>query len=94
MVNTGVIGYIFFIWLSLSYIVRGLKHWRIIPDTKLRANVLGFTLAYVGILIAALVNSVFMHWFWTPVIGIILGINEVILRKDNQGEHKFGGESW
>jgi hypothetical protein len=52
----------------------------------LRGVVLGFTLVYLAILIAATVNSTFVQWRWTPVIGIIMGINEVILLKFGQEE--------
>jgi hypothetical protein len=47
----------------------------------MRGVVLGFTLVYLAVLIAAVANSSFMQWRWTPVIGIIMGINEVILMK-------------
>ncbi len=47
---------------------------------------LGFTLVYLAVLIAAVANSTFMQWRWTPVIGIIMGINEVILMKFRQEE--------
>jgi hypothetical protein len=50
----------------------------------MRAVMLGFSLVYLAVLIAAVANSTFMQWRWTPVIGIIMGINEVILRKDGQ----------
>jgi hypothetical protein len=50
----------------------------------MRGVVLGFTLVYLAVLIAAVVNSTFTRWYWTPVIGIIMGINEVILRKFRQ----------
>jgi dipeptide/tripeptide permease len=42
---------------------------------------LGFTLAYLGILIGSIVSPMIMTSWWTPVIGFILGINEVILTK-------------
>ena len=45
---------------------------------------LGFTLVYLAVLIAAVVNSPFMEWRWTPVIGIMMGINEVILSRFGQ----------
>jgi hypothetical protein len=50
----------------------------------MRGVVLGFTLVYLAVLLAAVVNSPFMQWFWTPVFGIIMGINEVILKNFRQ----------
>jgi hypothetical protein len=26
------------------------------------------------------VNPIFMQWYWTPILGIMMGTNEVILR--------------
>jgi len=61
--------------------VRGFKLWRRIPNPKLQAILLGFTLAYLGMLIGSIVNPIIMKGNWTPVIGFIIGINEVILTK-------------
>jgi O-antigen ligase len=81
MLQSGLLGYSSLTWLSLTFLLRGFKYWRRIASDRMRGVVLGFTLIYLVVLIAALANSTFMQWFWTPVIGIIMGINEVILRK-------------
>jgi hypothetical protein len=47
----------------------------------MRGVMLGFTSVYLAAMIAAVANSTFTQWRWTPVIGIIMGINEVILRE-------------
>jgi len=41
--------------------------------------VLGFPLVYVAIMIAALLNPVFTQAYWTPLIGIMMGMNEAVL---------------
>jgi O-antigen ligase len=84
LLQSGLIGYLCLIWLSLGFLIRGFRHWRSITNDRMRGVVLGFTLVYLAILIAALVNSPFMSWYWTSVIGIIMGINEVILMKFRQ----------
>ena len=84
MLGTGLLGYFCLAWLSAAFLIRGFRYWRIISDPQMRGLVLGFTLAFLGVLIAAVVNSTFMKWSWTPVIGIMMGINEVILRKVGQ----------
>lgn len=84
LLQSGLFGYLSLMWLSLAFLMRGFGHWRSITDDRMRGVVLGFTLVYLAVLIAAVANSSFMQWRWTPVIGIIMGINEVILRKVRQ----------
>jgi hypothetical protein len=80
MVNSGLVGYLIFLSLSFIFLIRGFKHWHLIENTSMRSIVLGFTIAYLGILVAAVVNSTFVNWFWTPVLAIMWGTNEVIYR--------------
>lgn len=81
VVQSGVVGYACLVWLSVVVLRRGLAGWRSVPNDRMRAVVLGFTLVYLTLLIAAGANSLFMLSYWTPVIGIIIGVNEAILRK-------------
>ena len=81
MLKTGLIGYLFFVWLSITFIFRGFKYWRYSSNSEYRGIVLGFTVTYLVVLIGAIVNPMLMQWFWTPVIGIMMGVNEVILRE-------------
>jgi len=80
LLQSGLLGYLSLMWLSLVFLKRGFGSWRSVVDDRLRGVVLGFTLVYLAVLIAAVVNSTFMQWRWAPVIGLIMGINEVILR--------------
>lgn len=79
LLQSGFLGYLAFAWLSLAFLIRGFRYWRLVADDQMRAVVLGFTLVYLAVLIAAAVNSTFMQGAWTSVIGIIFGVNEVIL---------------
>lgn len=81
LMKTGLLGYLCLVWLSLAFLIRGFRHWRLITNSRMRGCVLGFTLTYLGVLIGAVVNPMFVQWSWTPVIGIMMGINEVVLRK-------------
>lgn len=81
LLKSGLLGYLCLVWLSFAFLLRGFKYWRRIPNPQMRGIVLGFTLTYLGVLIGAVVNPMFMQWFWTPVIGIMMGINEIVLRK-------------
>lgn len=87
LLQSGLLGYLSFMWLSLAFPIRGFRYWRSIANDRMRGVVLGFTLVYLAVLIAAWVNSTSMQWRWTPVIGIIMGINEVILR-DSSGRRQ------
>jgi len=79
LLQSGLVGYASLMWLSVLFLWRGFRNWRRVPDVRLRAVVLGFTLMYLVLLIAGWANSVFILWHWTPVIGIIMGVNEVVL---------------
>jgi O-antigen ligase len=81
LLQSGLLGFLGLMWLSIAFLMRGFRYWQSIPDDRMRGVFLGFTLVYSVVLIAAVANSTFMQWRWTPVIGIIMGINELILRK-------------
>lgn len=80
ILDTGILGYMCFLWLSGLFIFRGLKFWRTIKDSEERAIFLAMVLTYIGIFVAAIVSPIFQQWCWTPVFGIMMGTNEVILR--------------
>jgi O-antigen ligase len=80
LLKTGLLGYVSLMWLSVVFLIRGFRYWRSISNLEMRGIMLGFTLAYMGLLIAAIVNGIFRNWIWTPVIGIMMGFNEVVLR--------------
>lgn len=86
LLQSGVLGYLSLLWLSFAFLIRGFRYWRSITNDRMRGVVLGFTLVYLAVLIAAVVNSTFQQWFWTPVIGIIIGVNEVILTNYREKE--------
>lgn len=79
IVKTGVLGYISFLVFTTIALVRGFKYWHTINDLQLKSIYLGFTLAYLGILIGSFVSPMIVTAWWTPVIGIMLGTNEAIL---------------
>jgi O-antigen ligase len=78
LIDTGLWGCLAFLWLSFVFLMRGWQHWRAAPDNLTKGSVLGFTLAYLVVLQAALANSTFVQGNWTPLLGIIFGVNEVI----------------
>jgi O-antigen ligase len=80
MLKTGLIGYIFLLWLLFRFLIRGIKNWKYIYDPFYSGIVLSFAVICVGIMIVAFINNVFYETYWAPVIGIMMGVNEVILK--------------
>jgi hypothetical protein len=80
IIYTGFFGYACFSLFSALFIWRGLKFWEKIQDTQEQAIFLAMVLAYMGIFVAAIVNPVFQQSFWTPVFGIMMATNEVIIK--------------
>lgn len=91
MMKVGLPGYGLFMALSAVFVGRGLWYWPRIASPLLRGTVLGFTLTYLGVIVGAIVNPMFMQWYWTPIIGIMMGTNEVILRNFVQQTHEGTG---
>ncbi len=84
LLQSGLLGYLSLVWLSAHFLWRGFSNWRSVPDYKLKSVVLGFSLAYLAVFIAAVTNSSFTQWRWTPLLGIMMGINEVVLRQSER----------
>jgi len=80
LVKSGLLGYLCLVWLSLTFLFRGFKYWRRMPSSQTRAVVLGFTVTYLGVLVVSVTSPNLMEWFWTPVIGLMMGLNEAVLR--------------
>jgi O-antigen ligase len=81
ILKTGLLGYLVFLSISILVLWRGFKYWRCLPDPGMRSIVLGITLAFLGAFLSAISEPRFMDWNWTPVLGIMIGVNEVIFRR-------------
>lgn len=84
LLQSGLLGYFSLLWLSVVFVGRGLRHWRQVQDVKLRSVVLGFVLTYSVVFAAAVANSSFTQWRWTPILGIMMGINEVVINSNQE----------
>jgi O-antigen ligase len=99
LIDTGLIGFVPFIWLFWTFLLRGFTRWRKIEDPKLRVVVLGFSLGILGQAISNLVAPNFIQSWVLVVFAIMLGVNEVIYRWElerghlaaNLGHEGFGG---
>jgi hypothetical protein len=78
--KTGVLSYLLFVWLAVVFVIRGLRHWRQIDDPLESAAVLSFSLALIGVFIAAIFEALFIEQHWMFIIAMMMGINEAIIR--------------
>lgn len=76
----GLLGLFTFLWFYMKFLIRGFVHWKSIKDEFLRSSILGFTLSGLGILLANIVNPMFMQWFSIVVIAVMTGLTEAIIR--------------
>jgi hypothetical protein len=81
MMKTSLLGYFCFMWLSIAFLIRSFRYWRLVLDPRMSMCVLGFALTYLGVLIGAVVRPMFFQWYWTPLIGLMMGFNETVIRK-------------
>ena len=80
MLKTGLVGYFFLMWFCIARIARGFKYWRLIPDSRLRGYFMGFTLSFLALMFIATLHTTFMVLYWTPVIALSSGVNEVMIK--------------
>lgn len=80
LMKMGIIGFVPFLWLFVTFLIRGFINWRNIDDRFLKAVVIGFTLSCLGLMITNMVAPKFMEWRAITIIGIIFGLNEIIIR--------------
>lgn len=80
LLRTGGLGFLFMVWVMLTYVIRGFKYWRLVPNPTYGAYVLGFMLATIGMLIGNWVEPLISEWYWTGVIAVMMGIGELIIR--------------
>ncbi len=86
LLKSGLLGLIPFLWLSIRFLRRGFQHWRDIQDDFLRSVTLGLSLAFLGIMISNLVAPTLVVDWRVAIIGVIIGINELILMNNNDKE--------
>jgi hypothetical protein len=75
MIKAGVPGYLSLIWFIGAFLYYSLRTWTRLSDPLLRGVALGFGLTGLAVLIGSLVNPMLMQWYWTPLLGVIIGVN-------------------
>jgi hypothetical protein len=76
---SGLLGVSAFLWLCITFIVRGLRMWRKMDGEFMKAVVAGFTVSCAGMMAAAVVNPLFMQRYSIVVLGIMMGVTEAII---------------
>ncbi|GAB4534089.1 MAG: hypothetical protein Kow0063_16820 [Anaerolineae bacterium] len=80
LADLGILGFLPFLWFSIKYLLRGFSAGQTLKDPTLRGWTLGLSLGYVTTLVASLAGPEFMSWHTVPIMGVMLGINEVAIR--------------
>jgi O-antigen ligase len=88
LINVGLVGLIPLLWFSIAHVVQGLSSWYKLYDPVLKAIVIGFALSYVALLSSSVTSPRWVEPNFIPLIGVVLGINQVALRLDKQSSHQ------
>jgi len=80
LVKTGLVGFLFFMWFYLGFIIRGLAGWKKMGTGLLGAVVVGFSLSGVGILIINVIKPAFVEWNNIVLFSVVIGLCEAMLR--------------
>jgi hypothetical protein len=78
ILRSGLVGYFCFMWLSATFVLRGLKYWRVVPAAGYQPLVLGLALAHIGVMVGSIVSPIVMNAGWTAVLGVAFATNESI----------------
>jgi O-antigen ligase len=91
--KTGLGGLMAFLWFSIAFLARGFRHWRGVEDGLLRAAALGFTLAYLAMMISSLVAPFLTQNWSLAVFGVMLGTNESLFALSEESRGAREGSS-
>jgi O-antigen ligase len=83
LMKMGLTGFLAFAWLTLGFLRQSLTSFKQPKNRLGRAVILGGGMLYVGLLFSAPFSPVFMEWFWTPLIGLTMGLSESALHMEN-----------
>lgn len=78
--KTGLLGYGLFMLFILRFILRGFLGWKKIEDPSQHVLLLAITCVMLTVVIGANIHPFFMTLFWSPLIAVLLGLGEAIIR--------------
>ena len=79
MLKTGILGYVLFFLTISMFLWRGTRAWFGNLPGYYKGIIISFSAAILGLIPCAIFNPVLEMPCWVTVIGIMLGIGEVIL---------------
>ena len=80
LLDLGIAGFLPFLCFAILALIRGFSSWRRIREPVMRGLVLGFTLSFIAVLSSCTTSPRLLEASYVPLIGVMLGINEVIIR--------------
>ena len=84
LVDVGLVGFLPFLWFSVAFLLRGVYFYYRLEDPILRSIVIGLTISYVALMISSVATPRFIYPNGPPLIGVMLGINEVAIKLRQQ----------
>lgn len=84
LTDMGIVGLLPFVWFSIVYLMRGFSSWRMIQNPILKSLIIGFTLSYIAVLTSSISSPRLFEVGYIPLIGVMLGVNEVAIRLEQQ----------
>jgi len=83
LIDVGIVGFLPFLWFSIAHLAIGFSAWYRLQDPVLKGLVIGFTLSYLALLVNNISSPRVMNPAFILVLGVIMGINQVAIRLDN-----------
>ena len=87
LVDFGTVGFLPFLVFSIIFLVRGISAWYKLDDPILRGLAVGFSMGYVILLVSSVAAPRLMGTYGAVLVGIGLGVNEVIIRLGQPVQH-------
>jgi len=90
LINMGLLGFLPFMCFYISFLARGFSNWRKIRDPIEKSAVIGYTISGIALSLSILVEPRIMQDYGIVVIATIIGLNEVIIKRNDKGSHASG----
>ncbi len=85
--KTGFLGLAAYLCFFILSLVRGVLYWKRVDDHALKTALVGFSLSATGIMIAVIINPIFLQWYSIVIIATMFGLNEAIIRLHKSETH-------
>ncbi|MEO1289535.1 MAG: O-antigen ligase family protein, partial [Chloroflexota bacterium] len=83
IMKAGWLSYVGLMGATAICVWRGFKHWHLV-DRKYQPFVIGSSLSLIGLMLSAFVDPLLTDLTWSPVAGVIWGLNEAIFYLSEQ----------